>query len=665
MATKAKHELDIERLRHELADASYRYHVLDKPTISDKQYDTSMRELEALEAAYPELMTSDSPTQRVGAAPSSAFVSVKHRVPMLSLGNVFDEAEFREFDTRVKRTLGMSAEAVIDYAVEPKIDGLSVELIYRDSVLVLASTRGDGTTGEDVTSNVRVIKTIPLRLREMVPGELEVRGEIYYPKELFAALNREREGQGESTFANPRNAAAGALRQLDPRVTAKRPLRGLFYAVAEPGKVRPTTHIELIMWLSSLGLPTPPSTLCAGADAVLELYQRTLETREDFIYEIDGLVAKVSDHHLQQELGFVSRAPRWAIAFKLPTREEVTTVEGIDVQVGRTGAVTPVARLAPVQVGGVTVTNATLHNAQEVARKDVRVGDSVVVRRAGDVIPEVVQVVIEKRPGDLQPWVFPSQCPSCKTPLVRDEGEAVWRCPNLLCPAQVRERIRHFAGRRAMDIEGLGDKVVDALVSSGMVLDVADLYTLTVDDLLKLDRFAEKSATNLLSAIEASKTRPLARFIFALGVRHIGETVAQRLAEHLRTVDAMLAANEESLAGVHGIGDELAHAWVTQLNRPLVHKLLSNGVMPEAPTSKVISAQLAGKAFVVTGTLSTMSRDEAHARIKAHGGRVASSVSKKTDFVVAGEAAGSKLAKAQELGVSVISEADLLAMTGD
>ncbi len=591
MAKKQGPNEQIERLRGELNDASYRYHVLDKPIISDKQYDTLMRELEALEAAHPELMTPDSPTQRVGAAPSSAFASVKHRVPMLSLGNVFDDVEFREFDTRVKRTLGMSAEAVVEYAVEPKIDGLSVELVYRDGLLVQASTRGDGSTGEDVTANARAIQAIPLRLRETLRGELEVRGEIYYPKELFAALNREREEQGESTFANPRNAAAGALQQLDPRITAKQPLRGLFYAVAEPSRVPPKTHIELIRWLASLGLPTPPSTECAGADAVLEAYRETLVKRDALVYEIDGLVVKVNDHHLQLELGFVSRAPRWATAFKLPAREEVTTIEGIDVQVGRTGAITPVARLAPVKVGGVTVTNATLHNAQEVARKDVRVGDSVLVRRAVDVIPEVVQVIVEKRPADSQPCVFPTECPTCKTKLERDEGEAVWRCPNASCPDQVRERIRHFAGRRAMDIEGLGDKVVEALVRAELVADVADLYTVTLDQLLTLERVGEKSASNLLSAIEASKTKPLARFIFALGVRHIGETVAARLAEHFRSVDAMLEATEESLAGVHGIGDELAQAWTTQLNKPLVHKLLKNGVTPEAPTSKVVSTE--------------------------------------------------------------------------
>lgn len=658
----------IEKLRRELDDANYKYYVLDAPTLSDAQYDALMRELQKLEAENPALITPDSPTQRVGAAPSGAFGQVRHRVPMLSLGNVFGEEEFADFDVKVKRQLGMSAEAVVEYAVEPKIDGLSIELVYKNGQLAIASTRGDGTTGEDVTMNARTIKAIPLRLRGKAPAELEVRGEVYYPKDAFNALNREREEQGEATFANPRNAAAGALRQLDANITAKRPLRALFYAVAEPSRVPPKTHTELVAWLSELGFPTPKSVKAAGAEDVLAEYRKTLETREAFPYEIDGLVVKVNDHHTQAELGFVSRAPRWAIAFKLPAREEVTVVEAIRVQVGRTGALTPVAELAPVQVSGVTVRNATLHNAEEIARKDVRVRDSVLVRRAGDVIPEVVQVILEKRPADSVPFVFPTVCPSCRTAVVRDEGEVVWRCPNAAgCPAQVRERIRHWAGRRAMDIEGLGDKVVNALVDAELVHDVSDLYVLTLEQLTSLERFGEKSAKNLLSGIADSRTQPLSRFIFALGIRHIGETVATRLAEHFRSVDAMLAADLEKLSGLHGIGPELAQAWVDHFavpaNRELVETLLKRGVAPEAPKSTVISAALAGKAFVVTGTLSTMSRDEAHALVVAHGGRVASSVSKKTDYLVAGEAAGSKLAKAEELGVPVLTEEQFVAMT--
>lgn len=658
----------IEQLRHELDEASYKYYVLDAPTLSDAQYDVLMRELEKLEAENPSLVTPDSPTQRVGAAPSGMFGQVRHRVPMLSLGNVFGEDEFTDFDTKVKRQLGMPAEAVVSYAVEPKIDGLSIELVYKNGQLFQASTRGDGTTGEDVTANARTIKAIPLKLRGEAPAELEVRGEVYYPKAAFNALNREREEAGESTFANPRNAAAGALRQLDANITAKRPLFALFYAVAEPGRVPPKSHTELVAWLAQLGFPTPKSIKADGPAEVLAQYRTTLEKREEYPFEIDGLVIKVNDHATQSELGFVSRAPRWAIAFKLPAREEVTVVESIRVQVGRTGALTPVAELAPVQVSGVTVRNATLHNAEEIARKDVRVRDSVLVRRAGDVIPEVVQVILEKRPEDSQPYVFPTQCPSCGTDVVRDEGEVVWRCPNAVsCPAQVRERIRHWAGRRAMDIEGLGDKIVNALVDAGHVKTVADLYTLSLEQLTSMERFGEKSAKNLLSAIEESKTRSLARFIFALGIRHIGETVATRLAEHFRSVEAMLAVDAERLAGLHGIGPELAQALLEHFavpeNRELVDVLLARGVNPEAPKSTVISAALAGKAFVVTGTLSSMSRDDAHALIVAHGGRVASSVSKKTDYVVAGEAAGSKLAKAQELGITVLSEDDFVAMT--
>lgn len=658
----------IAQLRHELDEANYKYYVLDAPTLSDAQYDALMRELQTLEAEDPSTITPDSPTQRVGAAPSGAFGQVRHRVPMLSLGNVFGEEEFVDFDAKVKRQLGMSAETVVTYAVEPKIDGLSIELVYKNGQLYQASTRGDGTTGEDVTANARTIKSIPLKLRGEAPAELEVRGEVYYPKASFNALNREREEAGEPTFANPRNAAAGALRQLDANITAKRPLRALFYAVAEPGRVAPKSHTELVTWLSSLGLPTPGSALAEGADAVLARYRDILERRDALPYEIDGLVIKVNDHATQAELGFVSRAPRWAIAFKLPAREEVTEVEAIRVQVGRTGALTPVAELKPVQVAGVTVRNATLHNAEEIARKDVRVRDSVLVRRAGDVIPEVVQVILEKRPADSVPYVFPTECPSCGSAVVRDEGEVVWRCPNAAsCPAQVRERIRHWAGRRAMDIEGLGDKVVNALVDKDLVHDVADLYQLTLEQLTAMERFGEKSAKNLLSAIEGSKSQTLARFIFALGVRHIGETVAGRLAEHFRSVDAMLEADLEKLSALHGIGPELARAWVEHFavaeNRALVAKLLERGVAPEAPKSTILSQALIGKAFVVTGTLATMSRDEAHALVVAHGGRVSSSVSKKTDYLVAGEAAGSKLAKAQELGVEVLTEEQFVAMT--
>ena len=668
-----------QSLRRELEEHSYRYHVLDQPIISDARYDELMRELETIEAEHPELVTPDSPTQRVGAAPSTAFAPVRHRIPMLSLGNVFDEEGFTDFDAKVKRQLGMAADQVVTYAVEPKIDGLSIELVYRDGLLFQASTRGDGSTGEDVTANARTIKAIPLRLREAYAGDLEVRGEVYYPKARFAALNREREEAGEPTFANPRNAAAGALRQIDANITAKRPLSALFYAVAEPSRMKPPTHAALTAWLAELGLPIPRAKVCEGVEQVLEVYRATVAKRDEYPYEIDGLVVKVNDHHLQTDLGFVSRAPRWAIAFKLPTREETTTVESIRVQVGRTGALTPVANLKAVQVGGVTVTSATLHNAEEIARKDVREGDSVLVRRAGDVIPEVVQVILEKRPVDAVPFVFPAVCPSCGTAAMKDEGEVVIRCPNSVgCPAQVRERIRHWAGRRAMDIEGLGDKIVNALVDSGLVHDVADLYVLTAEQLANLPlssedgkqrRLGDKNAANIMSAIAASREQPLSRFIFALGVRHIGETVAGRLAEHFRAIGPALEATVESFENIHGIGDELAQAWVGHFavpeHRALVEKLLANGVTPKPPVSTVISKELAGKAFVVTGTLATMSRDEAHARIIAHGGRVASSVSKKTDYLVAGEAAGSKLTKAQELGVQVISEQELLAMTAE
>ncbi|MEM6530998.1 MAG: NAD-dependent DNA ligase LigA [Myxococcota bacterium] len=673
----------IEELRGQLTEHAHRYYVLDAPVISDSEYDRLYRELENLEVAHPDLIVDDSPTQRVGAKPSDKFEPFEHRFPMLSLGNVFDHDEFREFDARVKRHLGMEPDSIVTYAAEPKIDGLGVELIYTDGQLTVGSTRGDGFTGENITTNVRTIKSIPLRLRETLPGELEVRGEVFLPKADFLELNREREENGEATFANPRNAAAGSLRQLDPTVTASRPLRAILYALSTipSDDGLPRTHGDLLERFRDLGLPTFSTRVCTGVEEALAAYDDILARREQFSYEIDGVVFKVNDHALQLELGQVSRAPRWAVAFKLPAQQETTTVQAIDIQVGRTGALTPVARLAPVQVAGVTVSNATLHNADEIERKDVRVGDTVIVQRAGDVIPEVVMVIAQKRPSVSEAYRFPERCPECDTLVVRAEGEVVVRCPNTVgCPAQVREGLKHFVSRKAMDIEGLGGKRLDMLTRAGLIRTRADIFRLDETSLLGAkDRYLErfpgeesipgfqaKGAMTLVEAIDAAKNRPLARFVFALGIRHVGEFVAKLLARELGSLAAIRSADLEKLAAIHGIGDEVAQAVVNHFavadNQALVDELLTLGVAPEEPKRESRSDKLAGKTVVVTGKLIKMTRDEAKAEIEAHGGRAASSVSKKTDLLVAGEAAGSKLKKADELGVPVVSEEEFLDM---
>lgn len=657
-------------LRQELAAHAYRYYVLDQPTIADAEYDRLFQELLAIEAAHPAWVTLDSPSQRVGAPPRAGLATVDRRYPMLSLGNIFDAGDAAEFDARVKRHLGLGEAETVTYAVEPKVDGLSIELTYQDGALVLATTRGDGTTGEDVTANARTIGAIPLRLRRDWPGLLEVRGEVYLPKDRFLELNREREEAGASTFANPRNAAAGSLRQLDPSITAQRPLRVAFYGLSTIplGKGLPATHLELVAFLAELGLPVLPAKEAQGVAGIMAVYEALLAARHTLSYEIDGAVIKVNAHRLQDELGQVSRAPRWAIAFKMPAQQATTRVAHIDVQVGRTGALTPVAHLEAVVLGGATVTRATLHNADEVARKDVRVGDTVLVQRAGDVIPEVVQVIVAKRPPTAVPFVFPLTCPVCASAVVRPEDEVVWRCPNAACPAQVRERLRHFASRRAMDIHGLGDKVVAELVEAGLVHSAADLYRLERAQLLALPRRKDKSVDNLLAAIAGSKTRPLKNVVFALGIRHVGEHVAAILARHLDTLAGLLTLDAASLDALHGIGPEVAQSVLrhiaTPSNRQLVEELVALGVAPPptAVTAELMDKRLVGKTLVVTGTLSTMSREEAHAKIAQHGGRAASSVSKKTDYLVAGDAAGTKLQKAEELGVTVLDEAAFLAL---
>ena len=660
----------VEALRARIRDADYKYYVLDAPDVSDAEYDAWMRELAELEAAHPALAAPDSPTQRVGGAASEAFEAVTHRLPMLSLNNAFTDEEVEAFDRRVRDALGIE---IVRYACEPKFDGLAVSLVYEGGRLAVGATRGDGTTGENVTANLRTIGAIPLALPEGAPRRLEVRGEVVMLKRDFERLNAAQAAKDEKTFANPRNAAAGSLRQLDPKVTASRRLTFQAYGIGEVdwGRLAPPgAHSALMDWLVSLRFPvTRERALAAGLAGILGYYRRLGERRASLPFEIDGVVYKVDDHAQQRALGFVSRAPRFAVAHKFPAEELPTEVLGIDVQVGRTGAITPVARLKPVFVGGVTVTNATLHNEDEVHRKDVRVGDTVIVRRAGDVIPEVVRIVPERRPPRTRPFAMPAKCPECGSAVVRLEGEATARCTGgLFCPAQRKASLLHFAGRRAMDVEGLGEKLVDQLVDGGIVRTPADLYTLGVAKLASLERMADRSAGNLVAAIEKSKSTTLARFVFALGIRHVGEATARDLARHFGGLDALMDADEAALSGVRDVGPVLAESiarfFAEPHNRQVIERLRAAGLhWPEhAPAAAPAEGPLAGLTLVLTGTLPTLSRDEAKAMIEAAGGRASGSVSAKTDYVVAGEDAGSKLAKARELGVPVIDEDALMAM---
>ncbi len=660
---------EIERLRERIAYHDYRYYVLDDPEIPDAEYDRLMRRLQQLEAWYPQLVTPDSPTQRIGGEPLEGFETVRHVVPMLSLNNAFSEQEVCEFDRRIRETLG---EDIVEYVAEPKLDGLAISLLYQDGRLLRAATRGDGHRGEDVTLNVRTIPSVPLRLRGGdYPERLEARGEIYMPKAGFEALNRRQRERGEKTFANPRNAAAGSLRQLDPRVTAERPLAFYAYAVGEVSAELAHTHAGQLAQLKAWGLPVSSLIeICRGWQACLDYYHRMQARRPELAFEIDGVVYKVNSIAQQRKLGFVARAPRWAIAHKFPAEEELTRVLAIDVQVGRTGAVTPVARLEPVFVGGVTVTNATLHNQDEIERKDVRVGDTVVVRRAGDVIPEVVRVVLSRRPADARPFIMPSQCPVCGSAIVRAEGEAVARCSGgLYCPAQRKAAIRHFASRRAMDIEGLGEKLIDQLIDSGLVQTVADLYRLEAADLSKLERMGEKSAAKLVAAIERSKHTTLARFLYALGIREVGEATAANLARHFGDLEPLMAASEEQLQQVEEVGEVVARHIRTFFeqahNREVIEQLRAHGVHWDPVEQPAAQGPLAGKIVVLTGSLTSMSRSEAKMRLQALGAKVSSSVSKNTDYVVAGDKPGSKLAKAEQLGVEVVDEARLLDWLGE
>jgi DNA ligase (NAD+) len=663
---------EVERLRRELEDHNHRYYVLDTPAITDAEYDALFRRLQELEAAHPELQSADSPTQRVGAAPAERFASVRHTVPMLSLANAMAEDEVVEFDARVKR--GLKTDAPIAYVAEPKLDGVAVELVYEHGRLVVGSTRGDGMTGEDVTANLRTIRSVPLTLTPArgapPPVRLEVRAEVLYAKAGFRRLNADRAERGEPLFANPRNAAAGSLRQLDSRITARRPLEVLCHGAGTVTGTAFATHSELLAGLQAWGFKVSAlNRRCADLDEALARYRELAAMREELPYEIDGMVLKVDDVALQERLGQVSRSPRWAIAYKFKAQQAITRVLDIVPSVGRLGTVTPIAVLEPVPVGGVTVRNASLHNMDEIERKDVRKGDTILLERAGDVIPYVVRVLAEKR-GKKRPRKFkmPATCPvpGCGGKVVREEGEVAYRCINAACPAQLKSRLRHFASRNALDVDGLGEKLVDQLVETGVVRDYADLYALDAATLAGLERMAEKSAGNLVAQLERGKRPALERFLYALGIRHVGEHLARILAERFRDVHAIMDASEEDLLAVHGIGPEVAASvrafFAEPHNRRLVERLLAAGVRPEAPAAP--TGRLAGKTLVLTGALESLTRGEAERRIVAAGGRVGSSVGKQTDYVVVGADPGSKLAKAKKLGTTILDETGFLALVG-
>ncbi len=665
----------ITALQTTLRHHEYQYHVMDSPEVPDAEYDRLMRELRELEEAHPDLITPDSPTQRVGAAPLSAFEQVRHEVPMLSLDNAFDEESYLAFYKRVQDRLKNTDD--ITFCCELKLDGLAVSLLYEDGLLVRAATRGDGTTGENITANVRTIRAIPLRLHgDNIPSRVEVRGEVFMPQAGFEALNDEARRTGSKVFANPRNAAAGSLRQLDPRITAKRPLTFFCYGLGllEGGEM-PRSHMARLQQLKAWGLPVSDRIrLCHTSDEVLAFYRQIEQQRTTLGFDIDGVVIKVDSQDLQEQLGFVARAPRWAVAFKFPAQEQMTTVRDVEFQVGRTGAITPVARLEPVQVAGVMVSNATLHNADEIERLGLRIGDRVVIRRAGDVIPQVVGVVESERPEDAREVVFPLHCPVCGSDVERVEGEVVARCTGgLICGAQRKGALKHFVSRRAMDVDGMGDKIIDQLVEKEYVKTPADLFTLTAGILTGLDRMGPKSAQNVVSALEKAKQTTLARFLYSLGISEVGEATAANLAAHFGSLDKIMAADLEALIAVQDVGtvvaSHLRNFMDEESNREVIRQLVEvAGISWPAVTvvkAEEIDSPFAGKTVVLTGSLTILSRDEAKDRLTALGAKVSGSVSKKTDLVIAGEAAGSKLAKAQELGIEVIDEAEMIRLLGD
>ena len=659
----------IDTLRQDLRRYEYEYHVLDNPTIPDAEYDRLFHQLKALEAAHPELITADSPTQRVGAKPLSGFAQIRHEIPMLSLDNAFSDEEFYAFVKRIEDRLIRLPEP-LTFCCEPKLDGLAVSILYVNGVLTQAATRGDGMTGEDITANIRTIRNIPLQLlMDNPPARLEVRGEVFMPHEGFERLNQQALEKGEKTFANPRNAAAGSLRQLDPKITSKRPLVLNAYGIGiAEGVDLPNTHYDRLQWLKSIGIPVNPEIrLCNGTDEVLDFYRDIQNKRSSLGYDIDGTVLKINDIALQEKLGFISKAPRWAIAYKFPAQEELTRLNDVEFQVGRTGAITPVAKLEPVFVAGVTVSNATLHNGDEIERLDIAIGDTVVIRRAGDVIPQIIGVLHDRRPADARPIIFPKTCPVCDSAIVRIEGEAVARCTGgLFCAAQRKEALKHFVSRKAMDIDGVGGKLIEQLVDRELVHTPADLFKLDLTTLTRLERMGAKSAENALASLEKAKNTTLARFIFALGIREVGEATALNLANHFKTLEALQNADLEALQQVPDVGEVVANRilafWHEPHNVAVVNDLIAQGVHWETvETKEVTENRFKGKTVVLTGTLTQMGRNEAKALLQDMGAKVSGSVSAKTDFVIAGDAAGSKLTKAQELGVTVLTEEEFLA----
>ncbi|MBE0477984.1 NAD-dependent DNA ligase LigA [Candidatus Aerophobetes bacterium] len=658
--TKEETKKQIEKLREEIRYHDYRYYVLNEPIISDAEYDKLMRHLQDLEEKFPDLVTPDSPTQRVGALPREEFGTVRHSIPMLSLSNASKETEVYDFDRRVRKGLNGGKPR---YVTEPKIDGLAVEIVYRGGIMQVASTRGDGEVGEDVTDNLKTIKSIPLRLlkKELpLPELLEVRGEVYMGKGDFRKLNQEREKKGESIFANPRNAAAGSLRQLDPKVTAERPLSIFFYGVGSVEDRQFKSHWEILQSLLKWGFTVNPhNKLCLNIEECIEYFNQMKSVREEFDFEMDGIVIKVHQLEFQERLGEISRSPRWALAYKFPSIQSTTRIIDIKVQVGRTGALTPVAILEPVEVGGVTVSRATLHNQDEIDRKDVRVGDTVLVQRAGDVIPEVVKVIKEKRSGKEKKFEFPSLCPICQTKVSQPLGEVVARCSNISCPARLKQSIKHFVSRQALDVEGLGDKIVETLVDKAMVKSIPDLYRLKKEDFLKLEGFAEKSSENMINAIEKSKKTTLERLLYGLGIRHVGQHLVKVLTENFPDIESLSKASEEELWQINEIGPEVAGSirdfFTRKENLKVIDELRRLGITYER-RKKIVEGKLKGLTFVFTGELERFTREEAKRLVEDRGGRVTSSVSKTTDYIVAGKNAGSKMAQAQKYNVKIIGE---------
>ena len=661
-------QTQIDNLRKTLRQYEYEYHVLDNPTVPDSEYDRLFHQLKALELAHPEFLTSDSPTQRVGAKPLSGFSQIRHEIPMLSLDNAFSDEEFNAFVKRIEDRLIILPKP-LTFCCEPKLDGLAVSILYVNGVLTQAATRGDGTTGEDITANIRTIRNIPLQLlTDNPPTRLEVRGEVFMPHAGFERLNEYALEHGEKTFANPRNAAAGSLRQLDPNITSKRPLVLNAYGIGiAEGVELPNTHYARLQWLKSIGIPVNPEIrLCNGTNEVLDFYRDIQNKRSSLGYDIDGTVLKINDIALQNELGFISKAPRWAIAYKFPAQEELTVLNDVEFQVGRTGAITPVAKLEPVFVAGVTVSNATLHNGDEIERLNIAIGDTVVIRRAGDVIPQIIGVLHERRPDNAKPIIFPINCPVCDSQIIRIEGEAVARCTGgLFCAAQRKEALKHFVSRKAMDIDGVGGKLIEQLVDRELVHTPADLFKLDLTTLTRLERMGAKSAENALNSLEKAKSTTLARFIFALGIREVGEATALNLANHFKTLDALKAADLEQLQQVPDVGEVVANRifvfWREAHNVAVVDDLIAQGVHWETVEVKEASENLfKDKTVVLTGTLTQMGRNEAKVLLQQLGAKVSGSVSSKTDFVIAGDAAGSKLAKAQELNIAVLTEEEFL-----